>query len=259
MAKDSVGRTFLVAFLVCFVCSLMVSGTAAGLRAKQERDALGIMYRNVLSAVDLPKPGEDVFEVWQARVEARLVDLQSGEYTDAFDPETFDKARAARDANLRYNIPSDLDAAGLRTRSRLAPVFWVHENGEPRYLVLPVRGQGLWATMYGYLALEADLTTVAGLTIYDHGETPGLGGEIENPRWQANWSGKQAFDDDRTPRIEVARGRVDPDSPQARFQVDGISGATATARGVTNMVRYWLGEDGFGPYIERLRAEGLDG
>ncbi|KIH76142.1 Na+-transporting NADH:ubiquinone oxidoreductase subunit C [Geoalkalibacter ferrihydriticus] len=259
MAKDSVGRTFLVAFLVCFVCSLMVSATAAGLRAKQERDALGIMYKNVLGALDLPARGEDVFEVWNARVEARLVDLESGEYSDAFDAETFDQERAARDPQLRYTIPSDKDLAGLRTRSRLAPVFLVREEGEVRYLVLPVRGQGLWATIYGYLALESDLTTVAGLTIYDHGETPGLGGEIERPRWLNNWPGTQAFDEDGNPLLEVVRGRVDPASPQAQFQVDGVSGATATMRSMTNLVRYWLGEDGFGPYLERLRAEGFNG
>lgn len=259
MAKDSVGRTFLVAFLVCFVCSLMVSATAAGLRAIQERDQLATLYRNVLSAVGLPEPGEEVFRVWNDRVKARLVDLESGVYDTERDPETFDQERAARDPELRYSIPSDRDIAGLRTRARLAPVFWVHDNGTPRYLILPVRGQGLWGTIYGYLALEADLITVAGLTIYDHSETPGLGGEIESSRWQANWPGKQAFDENGRPVIEVARGRVDPDSPRARFQVDGLSGATATARGVTNMVRYWLGEDGFGPYLERLRAEGFNG
>lgn len=259
MAKDSVGRTFLVAFLVCFVCSLMVSATAAGLRAIQERDMLATLYRHVLNTVDALPPGEDVFEVWNARVAARLVELETGAYRDDYDAETFDQERAARDPALRYNIPSEKDLAGLRQRSRLAPVFLVRENGEVRYVVMPMRGQGLWATIYGYLALEADLTTVAGLMIYDHGETPGLGGEIENPRWQANWSGKQAFDEGRQPVIEVARGRVDPDSPRASFQVDGLSGATATARGVTNMVRYWLGEDGFGPYLERLRAEGFNG
>lgn len=259
MAKDSVGRTFLVAFLVCFVCSLMVSGTAAGLRAIQERDALASLYRNVLNTVDLLPPGEDVFAVWNERVEARLVELETGAYRDDYNAETFDQERAARDPALRYSIPSEKDLAGLRQRSRLAPVYLVRENGALRYVVIPVRGQGLWATIYAYLALEADLKTIAGLTIYDHGETPGLGGEIDNPRWQAGWSGKQAFDEEGQPVIEVARGRVDPDSSRAPFQVDGISGATATARSMTNLVRYWLGEDGFGPYLERLRAEGSNG
>lgn len=259
MANDSVGRTFLVAFLVCFVCSLLVSGTAAGLRAKKERDALVIHYRNVLAVTGLLPAGGDVYDFWRNNVEARLVELETGRYSDAFDPETFNPQRAANDPALSRAIPSDLDLAGLRSRARFAPVYLIRQGGEVRQLVLPVHGRGLWSTLHGYIALEPDLSTIAGFGFFDHAETPGLGGEIDNPRWLAHWPGKQAFDEDGRVRIEVARGQVDSASPQARFQVDGLSGATLTARGVTNLLRYWLGEDGFGPYLERLRREGFHG
>ncbi|WP_305041323.1 Na(+)-translocating NADH-quinone reductase subunit C [Geoalkalibacter sp.] len=259
MANDSVGRTFLVAFLVCFVCSLLVSGTAAGLRAKKERDALSIHYRNVLRVTGLLTPGTDPADFWRERVEARLVELDTAQYSEDFDPNTFDPQRAAGDSALARAIPSQADLAGLRSRPRLLPVYLIREGDEVRQLVLPVYGKGLWSTLHGYLALEADLVTVAGFGFYDHAETPGLGGEIDNPRWLAQWPGKQAFDEQGQVRIEVLRGQVDAADPQARFQVDGLSGATMTARGVGNLLRYWLGADGFGPYLERLRREGFHG
>ncbi|BCA78934.1 Na(+)-translocating NADH-quinone reductase subunit C [Desulfuromonas sp. AOP6] len=259
MANDTVGRTFLVAFLVCFVCSLLVSGTTAGLRAKKERDALVRHYGDVLAVTGLMNSTDDVYEFWQAHVDPRLVELATGSYSDAFDPEAFNQERAARDPSLNRTIPADLDSAGLRTRSRFAPVYLIRQEGEVRQVVLPVHGKGLWSTMYGYIALQPDLRTVAGFGFHEHGETPGLGGEVDNPQWLAQWPGKVVFDDKGEVRIEVLRGQVDEDSAKARYQVDGISGATMTTRGVTNLLRYWLGPDGFGPYLERLRQEGFNG
>jgi len=258
MANDTVGRTFLVAFLVCFVCSLLVSGTTAGLRAKKERDALVRHYRDVLAVTGLLGPTDDVYEFWKDNVVPRLVELETGSYSDAFDPEAFNQQRAAGDPSLNRSIPSDLDIAGLRTRSRFAPVYLIRQEGEVRQVILPVHGKGLWSTLYGYIALKPDLSTINGFGFYDHAETPGLGGEVDNPNWLAQWPGKQVFDEEGRVRIEVLRGQVDSDSPQAQHQVDGLSGATITARGVSNLLRYWLGADGFGPYLERLRQEGFN-
>ncbi len=258
MAGESTRRTFLVAFLVCFVCSLLVSGSAIGLRAIQEREVLTIHYRNVLSVTGLLAPGVDVVELWHEVVDPRLVDLDTGEYSDAFDPATFDPRRAAADPALARPIPAQVDLAGIRTRTRIAPVYFIRQEGEVVQVVLPVHGRGLWSTLYGYISLAADLTTIAGFGFYEHAETPGLGGEIDNRQWLAQWPGKEAFDPEGQPRIEVIRGRVDAASPYARFQVDGISGATVTARGVTNLLHYWLGEDAFGPFLQRLRTEGFD-
>lgn len=261
MANDSVGRTFLVAFLVCFVCSLLVSVTAAGLRTMQERDARLLHYRNVLEVAGFAARGMDVEQVWQERVRVRMVELETGTYTDAVDPGTYDQRRAATDPERNYVIAAEKDLAGIRTRARYAPVYLIRdEGGEFAQLILPVHGKGLWSTLYGYLALAPDLNTVHGFGFYEHGETPGLGGEIENPQWQAKWPGKKLYDAQGRPKVEVIKGQVDPQSPAARYQVDGLSGATMTSRGVTNLLRYWLGDDGFGTYIKNLRAQGgLDG
>jgi Na+-transporting NADH:ubiquinone oxidoreductase subunit C len=121
-------------------------------------------------------------------------------------------------------------------------------------LVLPVEGKGLWSTLYGFLALDADLNTIRGLTFYQHGETPGLGGEVDNRTWKALWPGRKAYKDD-VPVIAVVRGRAGPPSEDP-YKVDGLSGATITSRGVTHLVQFWLGENGFEPYIDRLRKEG---
>jgi Na+-transporting NADH:ubiquinone oxidoreductase subunit C len=111
---------------------------------------------------------------------------------------------------------------------------------------------GLWSILYGYLALDTDLTTIRGITFYEQGETAGLGGEVENPRWKALWPGRRAFDERGNVKIQVKKGVAGPPAEDP-YQVDGLSGATLTSRGVTNMIRFWLGPDGFGPFIAQLR------
>ena len=152
------------------------------------------------------------------------------------------------------------DLAGIKRREKLSLIFFVKKGKEIEQIVLPVNGKGLWSTLYGFIALEGDMNTVSGLTFYQHGETPGLGGEVDNPAWKAKWVGKMAFGEDLEPQLEVIKGTVDPGGKRAAHQVDGLSGATITSLGVTNLLRYWLGDHGFGPFLKRLRKEGgLDG
>ncbi len=134
-------------------------------------------------------------------------------------------------------------------------VYFIQENGITEKVVLPVYGKGLWSTMYGFVALDRDLMTVRGLTFYEHAETPGLGGEIDNARWKKSWDGKQAFNREGIIRIRVIKGSVDNSRPEAKYQIDGLSGATLTSRGVNNLVRFWLGENGYGPFLKRLKEE----
>ena len=136
-------------------------------------------------------------------------------------------------------------------------IYKVKENGQMTKIILPVYGSGLWDMMYGFIALDRDLATIKGFTFYEHGETPGLGGEVDNPRWKKLWVGKQAYDIEGKVKISVIKGRVNPSSSSARYQVDGLSGSTLTTRSVHNLVRFWLGEHGYGPFIQRLRKEGI--
>lgn len=254
--RETPVRTLLVALVLCLVCSVMVSAAALILRPLQQENALVDRQRAVLEVAGLWQPGmssDQVREVFSAKVTPRLVDLRSGRFSDAFDARQFDQNAAARDPARSDAIPAEQDIASIRRLERYAVVYLVEEAGVLERLILPVRGYGLWSTMYGFLALQADLDTVAGIGFYRHGETPGLGGEIDNPRWQALWVGKKVYEND-VPVLSVIKGNVNPGHPQAQHQVDAIAGATLTGKGVTHMIHFWLGEGGFGPFLAKLAA-----
>ncbi len=124
--------------------------------------------------------------------------------------------------------------------------------------VVPIYGKGLWSTLYGFIAIDADGKTIRGITFYEHKETPGLGGEVDNADWKAKWGNpelpKYAYDDEGHVAIRVMKGSINPSDDDAKYKIDGLSGATITSRGVTNLVQYWLGDDGFGPYLKKQTA-----
>ncbi len=256
MPNDSTPKTVLVALAVCLVFSVIVSSVAIALKPLQQRNAALDRERNILEVAGLIDAG-DAFEDMFRRAEIRLIDLATGEYvdSDAIDPRTYDATKAAKDPALSVSIPADQDIANLGSREKYAPVYLVREGTRLKQLILPVRGLGLYSTLYGFIALEDDANTVYGFSIYAHGETPGLGGEVDNLKWRAQWKGKALFDDNGVLRIQVVKGSVDPTRTEAIHQVDGLSGATLTSQGVTNLLRYWLGDHGFGPFLKRIRLQ----
>lgn len=255
--RDSVRNTLTVAIGLSLICSVLVASTAVLLKPRQERNEEQFRQRIILEVASLLEPGIDIGAVFSS-IETRIVDLDTGNYTDSVDPETFDAITAAGDRELGVAIPANLDIGNIKRRARYAPVYLVRDGATIEQIILPVYGSGLWATMYGYLALENDGVTVAGLRFYAHGETPGLGDQIDRARWRQLWVGKKIRDPGGAPQIEVIRGVVQAggSADDSRFQVDGLSGATLTGRGVTNLVRYWTGPHGFGPYLEKLSATG---
>ncbi|MFT5089424.1 MAG: Na+-transporting NADH:ubiquinone oxidoreductase subunit C [Candidatus Latescibacterota bacterium] len=261
MAKDTVGKTFGVALAVCLVCSVLVSAAAVSLRPTQAVNKALDKKRNILMAAGLIKPGESagadrVNELF-GNIEERVIDLSTGAYTDV-KPSDFDGRKAAVDPAQSLTIPAAKDFAGIKRRANLSDVYLVSDGKRIRKVILPINGKGLWSTLYGFIALDSkDLNTIRGLVYYEHGETPGLGGEVDNPNWKALWDGKKAFGKDGEVRIEVIKGQVVPGNPAAQHQVDGLSGATITARGVKDMLKYWLGEEGFAPYLGKLREQGV--
>ena len=256
MSRDSTGKILTVAFLLCVVCSILVSAAAVLLSERQERNKAEEKKRNILQAAGLYQDGVPLEEQF-SRIESRIIDLQAGTFSGAFDPATFDARSAARDPDTSYQIPAGQDLAGIKAHSRYQDVYLVMDGDRLQQVILPVYGKGLWSTMYGFISLDADLSKVIGFAFYEHGETPGLGGEIDNPAWKGLWPGKRIYDDEGNTRIEVLKGAVDRQSPDAIHQVDGLSGATLTARGVGNLLKYWMGEDGYKPFIETLKKEGV--
>lgn len=252
--------TFLFAGVVCLICSLLVSTSAVALRSRQEANKLLDRQQKVLAVSGLmgedeSLPAAEVQERFAKNIVPRVVNLDTGEYVpeDEIDPASFDQQKATKDPERSEKAPQN--KAQVRRIPNNALVYQVVEDGEVTELILPVEGKGLWSTLYGYLALDKDTTTIKGLTFYQHGETPGLGGEVDNPRWKALWPGRKAYNENWEPEIHVIKGPAGPPS-DAPYSVDGLSGATLTSNGVTNLLQFWLGENGFGPYLDNFREKG---
>ncbi len=259
--RESIGQVFRVALAVCVVCSVVVSGAAVSLRAAQEKNRAIDRQRNMLAAAGLlpARASRDEVVAAAARVEPRLVDLNTGRFAapgpGVPDAEKYEALQATRDPALSQPLDAKEDIAGIRRRESYALVYLVEEEGQLKRIILPVRGYGLWSTLHGFLALEGDGNTVAGLGFYAHGETPGLGGEVDNPRWKALWRGKKLYSPSgygREVALAVTKGPASVSGPDARHQVDGLSGATLTSRGVSRLLEYWLGSEGFGPFLVNL-------
>ena len=251
--NDGIRKTLLVAFSLCIVCSVVVSTAAVLLKPAQEANKTLDRKRNILAAAGMLQEGVSVEDQF-AQIQTRVVDLRDGRFTDAVDPASYEPVKAAKDPARSMNLSKSEDIAGIGRREDFALVYLVEAaDGEVEKIILPVRGYGLWSTLYGFIALEADANTVAGLGFYEHGETPGLGGEVDNPRWKSQWPGRQVYRDGAVD-IALAKGSVDPDSADAPWRVDGLSGATLTARGVTQLVQFWLGEQGYEPFLTNLKA-----
>ena len=255
MAEETVTKTFLVAGLLAIGCSALVSSSAVMLRPDQIRNKDLDRKKNILQAAGLyveEKPIEELFQ----KFETKVLELATGKFREDIDATTFDQRKAARGTEQGIAIPRKEDIAGIKRRSQFALIYIERdENGVLQQLILPVHGKGLWSTLYGYLALDSDLSTINGFAFYEHGETPGLGGEVDNPRWKGQWVGKKAFNEQGETQITVLKGKVPPDSAKAEYQIDGLAGATITSRGVDALLKYWLGENGFKPLLDQLRSK----
>lgn len=255
--KESTVRTLTVAVLVCLVCSVFVAGAAIALKPTQVENRLLDKQRSILAIAGLGEPGmssAQVKQVFDGTITAKLVDLETGKFSDKFDPITFDPLKASKDPQLSTALSSSEDIAGIKRQERYTTVYMVEKDGQVQTLILPVRGYGLWSTLHGFIAVEGDLNTVVGMGFYQHGETPGLGGEVDNPKWKGQWPGKTLYDEDGNLAVQVVKGGVDPQSPRANHQVDALAGATLTSNGVDHLLKFWLGQNGFGPFIANLRA-----
>lgn len=251
--NDSIGKTLTVALLLCLFCSIVVSMAAVLLRPMQEANQALDLKRNILEAAGLLGEGGSVEEQFE-KIAVRVIDLSTGMFTEDIDPDTFDQLGSLKDSSQSSELAKADDLAKISRKENYSLVYLVQNDTQVERIILPVRGYGLWSTLYGFVALEADANTIIGLTFYEHGETPGLGGEIDNPNWKALWTGKKVYDDNGLLQIEVIKGIVNQADAAAIHQVDGLSGATLTSRGVNNLVKFWLSKEGFMPFLLNLKA-----
>ena len=255
--NESITKTIGVAFCVCLICSLVVSFSAVSLRDLQNENKLNDKRIKILQAADIYNPDEDIKQQF-LKLETKFVNFETGKLMDTymdFSLEEYDPILATRDSNLSSKVPTSEDIAVIKNRENIGKIFILrNDDYSINKLILPIRGYGLWGTLYGYISIENDFNTIAGIEFYDHKETPGLGAEVDNPKWKNLWPGKEIYQNGEV-SLNVIKGKVDNNDKDAQYEIDGLSGATITSRGVTNMIAYWFGESGYSKLFKELNYE----
>lgn len=261
--KDSIQGTLLVAVVLCLVCAVIVAGSAVGLRDLQNENKANDKRIAVLQAAGMYDANKTVAEQFE-NIEARIVNLEEGRFANneelqqlkdaGYNLENFDQYKAAKDSNISRKLGNKEDIASIKRVGKFASVYVVLADNQIDSIVLPVHGYGLWSTLYGFVALSNDFNTVVGMGFYDHAETPGLGGEVDNPNWKALWKGKHVYKEDGQVAIRVVKGHADESSA---YDIDGLSGATLTSNGVNHLLHFWLGNTGFANFLAHLKEQGV--
>ncbi len=251
--KDSTGYILTVATLMSLVGAAVVSIAAVGLKPIQDANAAAEKKKNILVAAGVYKEGENIDSVFDANIKTAAIALATGEPTTAIEAKTFNAVKAAKDPKMGFALKDD--PAKIGYIAKYAVVYQIKEGDKLKRVILPIRGYGLWGTMYGFLAMSGNGKTIEGITFYDQKETPGLGAEILNPAWQAKWAGKTPYNSQGTPNIQLVKS-MGSDPKVTSHQVDSLAGATLTSRGVQKMINFWLGKQGYGPYLKKLSQGG---
>ena len=255
--NDSILRTIAVAFSVCLICSLVVSSSAVSLRDLQKENKLNDRRLKVLQVADIYDPSISISEQF-SKLESKYIDFDSGrifnEYKD-FNIDEYDQIVVTKDSNLSSSVPASEDIAIIKNRENVGKIYILRNDiNKIQKLILPIRGYGLWGTLYGFIAVENDFNTISGIEFYEHKETPGLGAEVDNPKWKSSWKGKKIYNNDQV-ALEVIKGKVELSDSDSIYKIDGLSGATLTSRGVTNMVAYWFSDSGYANLFRELDYE----
>ena len=257
MAGESNRQAFLVVFAVAVVCAALVSASVVLLRPIQLQNAMLEQSRNVMQLTGLLEDGvpddETLLALFRS-LDARVVDIDAGTFDDTMDPYGFNQRRAASREESSTAVPAEYDVARLGRRSQHAVVYLVWQGDELDRIILPIRGAGMWSMIFGFIALEADLNTLAAATFYEQGETPGLGDRITHADWLSQWVGRRVYDAQGEPAFGIGPGRIEAGSSAAVHRVDALSGATVTADAVAAMMHYWLGPHGFQPLLRNLAS-----
>jgi Na+-transporting NADH:ubiquinone oxidoreductase subunit C len=249
-SNDTIGKTIGVALALCIVCSVVVSTAAVMLKPAQVANKSLDFKRNILAAAGLLKEDISVEEQFK-QISTKLVDLETGKFTEVAEGvEKYDQRKMSKVSGRSIELTGDEDVAKISRRVNVAKVYLVENESGVETVILPVKGYGLWSTLYGFLALGSDLNTVVGLGFYEHAETPGLGGEVDNPKWKGMWPGKKAYTADGEVGLTIVKGTATAGS---KHEIDGLSGATLTSRGVDNLVKFWLGDKGYAGFLNNLK------
>ena len=255
--KDSIKNILMIGIGLCLVCAAVISIIAVGLKELQKNNAILDQQKKIVAAADLQEfygSNEVAFD----SIEEIIIDIEEGLITND-STEKYDLSKELRDPSRHIVLSSIEDIATIKKRENFSKIFLEYREGQLNTVILPVRGYGLWGILYGYLAISSDLNTIVGLEFYEHKETPGLGAEVDNPKWKALWRGKKIYDENGEILIKVVKGKVDNSNEMSTYEVDGLSGATLTSNGVSNLLAYWLSDSGFKKFLNNLKQENING
>ena len=260
MAEENAAKPFYSVLVLAFVCSALVAAAAVGLRPQQEANQVLDRKKNILYAAGLYEEGKTIEQMFTP-IETKIVELATGKFVpeETIKPESYKQLKAALSDDTGRKLSEEEDIARLRRLEKYSLVYLVKDGDKIKQIILPVRGKGLWSTMYAYVALDGDLSTIRGVSFYQHGETPGLGGEIENRQWQKGWQGKEVYNDRGEIDLKFVKGKAAEEGPAKLHQIDGLSGATLTTNGVNSLMEFWFGEHGFKPFFAELKKENVNG
>ena len=257
--NDSIKKTLFVVIVLSLVCSIIVSVAAVALRDKQQINAKLDKQSKILEVSGVDMSQGSIQELYAKFIEPKLVDFSTGELVgqtkDGVKAADFDQRAAASNPATSTKLSGDQDPAKIINRANYGLVYLVKNGNDVSRMILPIHGNGLWSMMYAFVAVETDANTVDGIIYYEQGETPGLGGEVENPQWRAQFVGKKLFDENGKPAIRIVKGGAPSGSEHG---VDALSGATLTSNGVQNQFNFWLGDMGYGPFLAKVRDGGLN-
>ncbi len=258
MQREGSIYTVIFTTILCGICSVLVASAAVGLKERQIMNKILDKQHKILLVAGLASPNErlsrgEIQNRYKQNIETKLVNFDTGEYELSIEPASFDPQKALKDPNLSKSAPPN--NAGIVQMPKYGFIYLVKKGGKVEEVIIPIQGRGLWSMLYGFLALDEDLNTVKGIIFYEHGETPGLGGEIENPRWCQLWVGRKVYDENGNVKLSVIKGTAGPPDNDP-YHVDGLSGATMTSRSVTNLIQFWLGDSAYGKFLKNKKQQG---
>jgi len=262
MKNSSLSKTLMVAISIIFFCSLMVSSAVSILRPIQTAHKAPQQFRTILLAAGLVSSAdkaksEESMGLFQ-QIEPRILALSDAKLAIHINEQGYDYRQFIEDPNATTPINKKEDLASLGRRPNYMPIYWVHSSLSKAKIVLPIYGKGMWSMIHGYIALEQDLNTIVGLQFYDLAETPGIGDRILDKTWLDGWLGKQLYDAQGNLVFKFGNMSDSTDQMLSRFQVDGITGATKTVDALANIIEFWFGENGYGPFLEQQSIKNQD-
>lgn len=250
MHNDTLTKTLIVTIGLCLLCSLVVSIASVTLSPLQQQNKNNALKESILQVAGIYRPDVAVEDLFK-QVKTKVVDLSRGVYVDMPQPDDFDMIAAARTPDYGTPLSAADDIAGISYLPRYAKIYLIYSEEQLSKIVLPIYGYGLWSILYGFITLEPDANTVYALQFYQHSETPGLGGRVDDPKWRGLWRGKKIYGIQSRPKLSVVKGQVSDTDPSFLYKVDGLSGATLTARGVSHMIDFWFGDSGYRKFLEK--------